>query len=151
MNQLPRRSLIGGIVLIAAGCLFSRPSRDEVARVRSPSGDIEGLVVETNGGATVSFGYEVHMVQTGRPMSSGPRVALLYGARRNANAFGVNLKWIGPNSLAIEYLEAKSVRIEDASPSIAGRLFKVALVAGINDPIAPAGGMLYNLKKVVSK
>jgi hypothetical protein len=151
MKEILRRSLLAGMGLIAVGCLFSRPSKDEVARVRSPGGDIDGIVVETNGGATTSFGYEIYMVQSGRSMSSGPRVALVYGARRSTSAYGVNLKWIGPGSLAIEYLEAKSVRLDNAFPSVAGRLLTVAVVAGINDPIAPPGGMLYNLEKTASK
>jgi hypothetical protein len=45
---------------LLAGC--SLVSRDEVARVASPDGRVEAVLIETNGGATTSFGYEVHVV-----------------------------------------------------------------------------------------
>jgi hypothetical protein len=80
-------------------------SRDEVARVVTPDGRVEAVLVETNDGATTSFGYEVHVVEKGRP--AGHRVAWLYGAGRNAQAYGANLKWAGENELMIEYLEAR--------------------------------------------
>ena len=34
-------------------------SEDEVARVTSPDGRVEAVLIETNGGATTSFGYKV--------------------------------------------------------------------------------------------
>ena len=108
---------------LLAGC--GLVSRDEVVRVASPDGRVEAVLVETNGGATTSFGYEVHVVEKGRP--AGDRVAWLYGAGRNAQAYGANLKWTGENELVIEYI-------------------KVSLRSGVNDPTAPAGGMLYNLE-----
>jgi hypothetical protein len=54
------------------------------ARVASPDGRVEAVLVETSGGATTSFGYEVHVVEKGRP--AGDRVAWVYGAGRNAQA-----------------------------------------------------------------
>ena len=46
------------VLLICAfllGCLQDTVVRAEVARVRSPTGRLEALVSETNGGATTSF------------------------------------------------------------------------------------------------
>ncbi|MGB2715425.1 MAG: hypothetical protein WBC51_14685 [Vicinamibacterales bacterium] len=127
---------------LLAGC--DLVSRDEVARVASPDGRVEAVLVETNGGATTSFGYEVHVVEKGRPV--GDRVAWLYGAGRNAQAYGANLKWTGENEIVIEYLEARDQTLERKTVSVAGRVIKVSLRSGVNDPTAPAGGMLYNLE-----
>jgi hypothetical protein len=127
---------------LLAGC--GLVSRDEVARVASPDGRVEGVLVETNGGATTPFGYEVHVVEKGRP--AGDRVAWLSGAGRNAQAYGANLKWTGENELVIEYLEARDQTLERKTVSVAGRAIKVSLRSGVNDPTAPAGGMLYNLE-----
>jgi hypothetical protein len=112
--------------------------------VPSPDGHIDALLMETNGGATTSFGYEVHVVERGRPAKD--QVVRLYGASRNQNAYGANLKWTGENELVIEYLEARDQTLERATVSIAGRVIKVSLRSGVNDPMAPAGGMLYNLE-----
>ena len=137
--------------LLVAGCLFGRPSRDEVSRVRSPDGAIEAIVVETNGGATTSLGYEIHVVSAGHPPESAHRVAFLYGAGRNASAYGVNLRWTSPASLSIEYRDAKSANLDQPRVAIASRQVSVTLAGGIEDPSAPPGGMLYNLQRAVWK
>ena len=137
-----RASFLPIALALLAGC--GLVSRDEVARVASPDGRIEAVLIETNGGATTSFGYEVHVVPKGRPASA--QVAWLYGAVRNENAYGANLKWADDHELVIEYLDAREQRLERASVSVGGRTIKVSLRSGINDPTAPAGGMLYNLE-----
>lgn len=82
--------------------LVGEPSRDEVARVLSPSGRVEAVLFETNGGATTSFGYEVFVVKRGAKPSGSPAV-FLNGAVRNPSAYGVNLKWSSPDSITVEY------------------------------------------------
>ena len=88
-------SLAVGAVLLMAWLfsgLVGEPSKDEVARVVSPSGNIDAVLFETNGGATISFGYEVYVVEHGTQPSGSP-VVLLYGAARNQHAYGANLSW----------------------------------------------------------
>lgn len=80
--------------------LLGEPSKDEVARIVSPSGNVEAVLFETNGGATTSFGYEVFVVERGAKPSGSPAVSL-YGAVRNQHAYGANLKWSSPGSLLI--------------------------------------------------
>jgi hypothetical protein len=46
----------------------------------------------------------------------------------------------------IEYLEARDQTLERKTVGVAGRAIKVSLRSGVNDPTAPAGGMLYNLE-----
>jgi hypothetical protein len=123
-------------------------SFDEVARVTSPSGKVDAVLIERNGGATTSFGHNVYIVPTGRSVPKrDAEVAKLYGAIRNKSAYGVNLKWEGANNLAAEYLEAKSAEVLRESVGVAGEQVAVILRPNINDPSAPAGGMLYNLEK----
>ena len=59
--------------VLLAGCSFTAGSKDEVARSAAPSGDVDGIIVETNGGATTSFGYEVHVVERGGLPRNGSR------------------------------------------------------------------------------
>ena len=125
--------------------LLPGPSEDEVARVASPDGKLEAVLVETNGGATTSFGYEVHVVErAGKP--DGSPAASLYGAVRSGSAYGANLRWERSDLLAVEFLNAKSSNLEVPSVSLGGRIVSIAMRPGVADLTAPAGGMLYNLR-----
>jgi hypothetical protein len=138
-------ALVVGLSVTLLGC---GPSTDEVARLRSPGGSLEGVVIETNGGATTSFGYEIDVVPAGGSIRQGRRVASLYGAVRNDHAYGVTLRWLAPDSLRIEYLRAKWAHLEGSFPvEIAKRAVSVELAEGLADPSAPPGGMLYNLER----
>jgi hypothetical protein len=134
------------VVVLFATTLVGCVGRDEVARVTSPSGHLDAVLIETNGGATTSFGYVAFLVETGRGPSSGIRVASWYGATRSDQAYGVNLRWRDANTLALEYLTAKEESLERSSALIRGELVRVQLVGGVSDATAPPGGMLYNLK-----
>ena len=125
--------------------LIGEPSKDEVARTISPNGVFDAVLFETNGGATTSFGYEVYIVEHGAKPTGEPAV-FLYGAIRNQSAYGSNLKWESPKLLAVEFLSAKIKKIPQSSVSVAGQTVDLAVREGINDPSAPSGGMLYNLR-----
>jgi hypothetical protein len=131
-------------LIVMGGC---SASKDEVARLAAPSGDVEGVVVETNGGATTSFGYEVHVVERGARPGRLSQVAFVYGAGRNDEAYGVNLRWEPNDVLLVEYLDARSAEVGAATTRVANRPVTVLLKAGTKDPNAPPGGMLYNLRK----
>jgi hypothetical protein len=134
------------LVSFSVGCLASA-SRDEVAAVPSPDGEVEAVVIETNGGATTSFGYEIQLRDRNRRHSE--RVAYIYGAVRNEKAYGVNVKWMSNRELRLQYLTAKNETLERPSVVIAGHEISVGLQMGVLDPSAPAGGMLYNLHDAV--
>jgi hypothetical protein len=118
-------------------------SRDEVSRVASPDGRVDALVFETNCGAPCSFGYEIELATKGR--HDGHEVASLDGATRNEQAWGVNLRWLGPDQLSVEYLRADNAKLLMKTVDIAGRDVTISLRSGVRDSAAPAGGMLYNL------
>lgn len=131
------------IVWLPMHLLGSVSSRVEVARVTSPDRSIDAVLVETNGGATTSFGYRVHLVPAGEAADSR-QAAFLYDATRSACAYGVNLRWLGPNRLLVEYQRAD--RADAANARVGHRSIAVELKAGITDPTAPCGGMEYNLR-----
>jgi hypothetical protein len=124
-------------------------SWDEVARAPSPSGRVDAVLVERNGGATTSFGYEVFLVPGGgsAPSDSKQAVAWLYGAVRSDSAYGVNLRWITPDSLGLEYLEAREAKLLQPIVTVRGDRVHIRFRSGIEDRSAPAGGMEYNLRK----
>jgi hypothetical protein len=123
--------------------LGSMASAVEVARVTSPDRGIDAVLVETNGGATTSFGYRVHLVPAGSAVDD-QETAFLYAAGRSDCASGVNLRWAGPDRLVVEYLDAE--RVTSSAAEIEGRQVAVELKPGVTDPQAPCGGMEYNLR-----
>ncbi|HWL53036.1 MAG TPA: hypothetical protein VNQ90_11415 [Chthoniobacteraceae bacterium] len=120
------------------------PSRDVVRRLPSPSGKWVATVVEINGGATTSFGYEVRVARAGWNLG-GSRRALLYAAVRSEKAYGVNLRWAAEKELLVEYLDARWTEVQPSGWF--GSETRVTLRPGVSDPSAPPGGMLYNLQK----
>lgn len=134
------------VLILALGC--NVPLRvGEVARVGSPSGRIEAIVIEANTGPKASSSYDVYLVPSGKDHNQGIHVASFYAASRSRTAFGINLKWNGPEELAIEYLEASAAEIMKATADIEGEQIQVKLRDGIEDPGAAPGGMLDNVKK----
>jgi hypothetical protein len=135
-----------GLAIVNSGCIAGDVSRDEVARAAAPSGSVEAVLVESNAGATTSFGYDVFLVSPGQSAQPERRVASLYGAVRSASAYGVNLRWDDEHTLALEYREAKRADLERPVFIVGADSVRVVLRSGIEDPAAPGGGMLYNLR-----
>jgi len=138
-----KSALIPILFLLLAGC----SSSDTVARVKSPSGRVEAILDETNGGATTSFGYVVSLKATSAPATEVIRVANAYGAVRSDRAYGVNLVWVNEHILEIQYLEARWAKVERAKVLIDGVWITIRLKSGVRDETAPAGGMLDNIEQ----
>jgi hypothetical protein len=131
------------LLLLASG---RQSSFDEVKRVSNEAGDIDAVLVETNGGATTSFGYEIFLLPRGEKAERGHEIASLYGAARNEMAYGLNLRWEAQNRLAVEFLESRRVMAPAGPVRVSGQEVTVELKAGVSDPNAPPGGMLQNLQ-----
>ncbi|WP_156167119.1 hypothetical protein [Sphingomonas sp. Ag1] len=130
------------IAMILSGCggLFGQPSREEVAWANSPDRRTHAILLETNGGATTSFGYvvELHPAdhQGERPVSAGT----LYGATRSECAYGVDLHWLNASTLALRFDSAKKVSVLP-SVNVGGRSIRLVVQAGRQNDAAPCGGM----------
>jgi hypothetical protein len=126
---------------------FGEWTFDEVARVHNRDANVDAGLVETNGGGTTSFGYEVFVLPAGqKPKRSDHAVVSLYGAGRNEDGYGANLRWTSDDTLVVEYLDAQHADWLNGSLGVNGRVIKIVMKAGVNDPTAPSGGMLYNIK-----
>jgi hypothetical protein len=133
------------LILLFRG--FGEWSFDEVARVSDAQANVDAVLVETNGGATTSFGYEVFILPHGqKPERSAHAVASLYGAIRNEHAYGVNLRWTSNDTITVEYLDAQHANWLNGSLAVNGHIINILMKSGVNDPSAPSGGMLYNLQ-----
>jgi hypothetical protein len=129
---------------------FGEWSFDEVARIQNQENACDAVLIETNGGATTSFGYQVFPLPRGsRPNRGDPAVANLYGAVRSEKAYGVNLRWQDKDTLAIEYLEARHAEQRNGELNVSGHAIRIIMKACVSDSTAPGGGMLYNLEKQI--
>jgi len=141
-------ALTVGWVVLMMYFLFlfaGEPSKNEVARNVSSTGKMDAVLFETNGGATTSFGYEIYVVEHGAQPSGSP-AASLYGAIRNQHAYGANLKWTSLDTVAVEFLSAKSVKIEKPIVSVGTQAIHLVVHEGVLDNAAPSGGILFNLR-----
>lgn len=130
--------------LFLAGCdLLGGASRDEVAWANSPDGRTHAILLETNGGATSSFGYVVELHPAGHQGERPVHAGNLYGAVRSACAYGVDLHWLGPTTLALRFKSAKQVHLS-SSVMVGARRVRVIAQAGRIYHAAPCGGMVAN-------
>ncbi len=74
----------------------------EIARVTSPDGKVDVVIVEQGGDATVSFSYDVYLVSKSAPIPE-----------RNNSVFkadkaqqGIRVRWLADRLLRIEYVKA---------------------------------------------
>jgi hypothetical protein len=140
-------SLVLAAITLSCVSIAGDASFDEVARVASPDGRAEAILVETDGGATTSFGYFVFVVPKGVKLKERDDkyiVAKLYDAVRNQQAYGANLSWPSRDQLRIEYLSARSADLLEPQINFAGYDVKIELVGGVEDRSAPPGSMLQN-------
>jgi hypothetical protein len=131
--------LIVLILLLFKACV----SQDEVTKVVSPDGAIEAILIETNGGATTSFGYILRLRATQGIFRRSKKFGEFYAATRSGCAYGVDLRWSGPHSLRVSYLDARSANV-DASATVDGKPVEIQVTPGVTNSSAPCGGMDYN-------
>ena len=114
------------VAMSLSGCFRSEV---EVARVANPTGDVEGVVVETNGGATTSFGHEIHVVPAGGRAGDYSLIAVINGATRRGT-YGVDLVWRTPTLLAVQYMDARGSRLIVPQLRVGSKTITVALREG---------------------
>ena len=134
--------MVGMVVAVVLRAEYSKPTRSEVARVVSPDGSESAVVYELSGDAKSPFSYQVEIAAADKSHV----VALLSGAMRNDRAYGVNVRWLSPTELSVEYLSAQSAKLATDQVDSSARGARVFLHSGIRDDHAPAGGMSFNLQ-----
>jgi hypothetical protein len=139
-----RTAIILAPVLLLTGCgLLGGVSRDEVATVISPDGATRAVLFETNGGATTAYGYEIELQPTSQHSDEAVAAGELYGATRSQCSWGVNLLWLSPTELAIDFKEADRTAIP-AQVEVGSKSVSLVERPGMSDEVAPCGGMLAN-------
>lgn len=76
-------------------------SREEIARVPSPDGIVEAVLIRTNAGATTAFGYELYIVPPGGKGQRG-REQL-----RADHLTDIGIQWRQSKLLEVHYKEGR--------------------------------------------
>ena len=136
------RSAISLAVLLITGCgeLLGEPAREEVAWANSPDRRIHAILLETNGGATTSYGYVVELHPADHQGETPVNAGSLYGAVRSECAYGVDLHWFNPSTLALRYKSAKQANVPK-SVIVDGQRIHLLAQGGRVNAAAPCGGM----------
>jgi hypothetical protein len=123
------------------------PGPPVVARVTSPSGKLDAVLVEDGDSATKAFTYEVFIVRKGGVVTRRDEdVASIFAAIRNPKAYGANLRWASDRELDVEYYVGQKeqnhgpVALEGLAP------VEIKLKSGILDADAPPGSMQRNVQ-----
>jgi hypothetical protein len=122
-----RAFAICALALAASSCAI----HDEVARVSSSDGTVDAIAIRGDGGGTVTFWYEIYVAERGAGYSSGHLVASLTGPLLNAQDFGVNLKWAGPNDLYVEYYSTRKAKVDSSTVQVGAKRINVSLHPGV--------------------
>jgi hypothetical protein len=123
------------VISAALACLNTCGCADryEVDRQASPSGSVDAVVVESNSGATTDFTFSVYLVAAGDTWQEGRRIVRLYGATKSESTYGVNLRWVEPGKLAVEYLGARGTKVDTTSVRIGRKEWEVVLRPGTRE------------------
>jgi hypothetical protein len=122
-------------MLLAGGCtVFDTASHVEIARAVSPDGRVDAVVIETNGGATTSYAYDVCIAPHGEHCDRSDSVANLYASRHGNDDYGVDTRWQGNSLLRVEFGSADYSRLLEPGVRVAGREVRVELQSGVWDP-----------------
>ncbi len=96
--------LLGFLSFLLAGAVVSGcdpVAREEITRITSPDLVIDVLLIQTNAGATTSFGYEVYFVPKGKQLVE--EKPLFRGNKME----GLKLRWVQPKLLEIQYRQGQ--------------------------------------------
>ena len=137
------RSFVTSLAFLLTGCggLLGGSSRDDVAWANSPDGRTHAILSETNGGATTSFSYVVELHPSDHNGDTPVNAGTVYGAVRSECAFGVDLQWLDPSTLALRFEKAQQTNVP-TSVVVGGRRIRIVVQAGEVNDDAPCGGML---------
>ena len=138
-------AVLGAVVVGSAFLKAVAWTHDVVRTETTPDGRYVAELVEENGGATTSFGYEVLIRRKGSRQEPD-WVVYGYGTSRSKSAYGMNLSWVSDNELLVSYHKTRELNTRDEPLTLDGRTFKVTVRGGVLDETAPPGGMLWNLQ-----
>ena len=105
------RTLVAVLVAAAAtlaACMPAAASRTEVARLPSPDGALDVVVLVSDPGATGAPGWFVHLLPRGDAPTDGEQALRVVGPCCDASGrhYGLDVRWTGPREVTVRYGDA---------------------------------------------
>ena len=125
------RTLWAIALVLVCGC----GSRQEVSRVASPDGAFDAVLTEA-GDDAVRKSYDVYVVRRGATLGRSTALVSLTGPQRSPRAAGATLRWLGPETLAVEYLSAQNVTVNASEVRLEDRSVHILSRPGVPGPQA---------------
>ncbi len=115
------------------------PAREERAWANSSDGRTHAILIETNGGATTAFGYQVELHpadhQGQRPISAADFYHVVSDC-----GYGLGMHWADANTLVLSLRSASQMHV-DSSVMVGGKNIQILVKTGVDDPTDPCRGM----------
>jgi len=100
--------LIAGIVMNFIWNVNKDFEPKEISRFTSPDSKVDAVLMQTNGGATTSYGYFLHIVPKGKSTKKGDEIF------RADRVEGLIFKWIKVKRLEIKFKKAQILHFENS-------------------------------------
>jgi len=141
MPRFPRKYLCAACLITCGTLSGCKPEALEAARLTSPDGSKDAVVLEGGIDGTSPYNYVVCVVPAQKTCDVDQAVAEIYGATRNAHAYGVDVRWASPGRLDVSYLHANKARMLHSVDSKSSAI-TLSLKDGIENAQAPPGAMV---------
>jgi hypothetical protein len=121
-----RLAAVALLALVLAACA----RHHEVQRLPAPGGGVDALLEAAELGT--DLGYEIRIVPSGAPASTGALALRFAGVAHHGNAPGVKLQWLQPGLLLVRFEDSRS---RELTPSleVAGHVVRIELQQGALD------------------
>ncbi|MBS0580766.1 MAG: hypothetical protein JSR36_16025 [Proteobacteria bacterium] len=139
--RAPERSFPRYALGLALALLVGCSARHEVARLPSPDGALDAVLIESSSHAATAADYTVYVVKRRAPLGRYPAVMYIRAVPRGDDPVPVAPKWTAPDTLAVEYLSAKEVTVPHAEMHLENRTVRIAPRPGVLNASATPGGM----------
>jgi hypothetical protein len=123
--------------LLLASC--NGAAREERAWANSPDGQTHAILIETDGGATTSFGYLVELHPSDHQGQVPVRVADFYRVVSDCD-YGLDMRWADANTLILRLRSASQMHV-DRLASVGEKTIRVVVQTGVGQSAEPCRGM----------
>ncbi len=134
------RHLIVLFSLVICSCnIAGGVSHEERAWANSPDEKTHAILIETNGGATTTFGYLVELHPSDHRGQKPVRVADFYRVNSQCE-YGLHMRWRDANTLVLGFVSADQMHVSK-SADVGGKDVRIIVEAGEGEYTDPCRGM----------
>jgi hypothetical protein len=120
----PPALLLCGIALALAACAH----RIEAQRLAAPGGGVDAVLEASDLGGELD--YDVRIVPSGAAAGTGALGVHFSGVKRPARGTAVQMQWLQPDRLLVNFTDARSQELAKQPVTVAGHVVHIELEQG---------------------